>query len=109
MSITRTVKAEGTFEIRMGISALDRPCSRMSIDYVCTNCGDRRRLMRGGTPRRTVTIELSDEGGLLSVEVLHPDQAVGDEILDATPLPERAKCSACLQGEMLPDIMMTFC
>lgn len=109
MSITRSVKAEGTFEIRRDISPLDQPCSRMRLVYLCASCGDRRILMRGGTPKQTITIELSDEGCLLSVEVMHPDRAIGDNILDATPIPTQARCSACHQGEMTLDTVMSFC
>ena len=108
MQLTRRIKAAGTFEIRMAFSAADKPCYRMFADYRCSNCGERRSLMRGGTPSRTVTIEQSEEGCLLSVEVMHPDLAMMGEILDATPLPTRATCGARLQSDMLLDMVRSY-
>jgi hypothetical protein len=68
------MKTEGTYEIR---AAGDdgRPVSRMRIEYICERCGYRRLMILGQAPHRSVSIELSSDGFLLSVQYLHPDGA----------------------------------
>lgn len=101
------MKSQGTYEIRRPTDG--SPVSRMSVEYVCEDCGDRRLLMRGGTPHRTVSIELSPEGYLLSMEYLHPNN-LGVQPDSSLPIfPPRARCSECHHDAMFPGAITTYC
>lgn len=103
------LKTEGTYEIHATSPSRDRPISRMFLFYVCSHCGYKRSLMKGGTPHRTVTVELSPEGYLLSCEYLHPDGVGTRPEAPAEPFPARARCPDCLHDSLLPETIATMC
>jgi len=90
------MKTDGTYEIRAALSERDSPTTRALRYFECESCGYERRMMIGETPHRTVTIELSVEGYLLSKEYLHPE-GLGERPADkALRTPDRARCPVCL-------------
>lgn len=109
MSMIKNTKNSGTFEITVALSHVDLPIERMKVDYVCDHCGHLHQLSRGGTPRRTVTIEVSDDGFLVSAEYLHPGSATGSKLLRESPLPPTATCPECRHGSMVPQSFATYC
>ncbi len=102
------IKTEGTFQIPVESFSHDSPISRMRIDYECYDCGYRRHLMRGGTLSRSVTIELSSEGYLLSVEYLHPGGKGDHPPSGLMPFPITAGCPAC-HGFLRYSTIATYC
>lgn len=66
-------------------------------------------MMRGGTPHRTVTIELSPQGHLLSCEYLHPDGVGPRPDIPAEPFPGRARCPDCHRDSLFLETVATMC
>lgn len=102
------VKAEGTFLIPVESFSPDAPISRMRIDYGCESCDYSRQLMRGHTLSRSVTIELSPMGHLLSVEYLHPGGKGERPPPGLSPFPETALCPQC-DGVLRRSVIAIIC
>ena len=89
------MKTEGTYDIR-AVGPDGRPTWRMRIEYLCESCGYRRVMNLGHAPHRSVSIELSSDGFLLSVEYLHPDGVGARPARNAELFPQVARCPDCL-------------
>lgn len=109
LEMERNVMLDGTFHITAALSDADLPITRMTVCYKCNNCVYHHSFIRGGTPRRTVTIELNAEGFLSSVEYLHPNNPNDRRLLAENPVPDSASCPSCRLGIMVPKSYGVVC